>query len=96
MWVFWAFRRYSQSALPTIRQFLGESERRNGVNMVNWLKAIGENFTADYLLVALFSSGDLILVSIVLNSYGFVQPEDVRELVIDYISHLKIDIFGDI
>ena len=64
--------------------------------MVNWLKAIGENFTVDYLLVALFSSEDLRMVSVVLNSYGFVPLENVRELVVDFISFRKTDIFGDI
>lgn len=64
--------------------------------MVNWLRAIGDNFSVDYLLLALFSSGDLILVAIVLNSYGVISPENVRELVIDYISYRKVDIFGDI
>ena len=64
--------------------------------VVNWLKAIGDNFSVDYLLLALFSSGDLILVAIVLNSYGVISPENVRELVIDYISYRKVDIFGDI
>ena len=63
--------------------------------MVNWLKAIGDNFSVDYLLLALFSSGDLILVAIVLNSYGVISPENVRELVIDYISYRKTDIFGE-
>ena len=64
--------------------------------MVNWLKAIGENFTVDYLLVAFFSSEDLRMVSVVLNSYGFVPLENVRELVVDFISFRKTDIFGDI
>lgn len=63
--------------------------------MVNWLKAIGDNFTVDYLLVALFSSEDLRMVCVVLNSYGFVPLENVRELVVDFISFKKTDIFGD-
>ena len=64
--------------------------------MVNWLKAIGDNFSVDYLLLALVSENDLILVSIVLNSYGFVPFENVGELVVDFISYRKTDIFGDI
>lgn len=63
--------------------------------MVNWLKAIGDNFSVDYLLLALVSENDLILVSIVLNSYGFVPFENVGELVVDFISYRKIDIFGE-
>ena len=63
--------------------------------MVDWLKAIGDNFSVDYLLFALVSEKDLKLVSIVLNSYGFVPFENVGELVIDYISYRKIDIFGE-
>lgn len=64
--------------------------------MVNWLRAIGDNFTVDYLLLALFSKEDLFIVSTVLNSYGFVSVENVRELVVDFISYSKTDIFGDI
>lgn len=63
--------------------------------MVNWLKAIGDNFSVDYLLFALVSENDLILVSIVLNSYGFVPFENVGELVVDFISYRKTDIFGE-
>lgn len=64
--------------------------------MVNWLKVIGDNFSTDYLLLSLFSNEDLKIVCIVLNSYGVVSLENVRELVVDYISYLKIDLFGDI
>ena len=64
--------------------------------MVNWLKAIGENFSVDYLLLALVSEKDLIIVNIVLNSYGFIPIENVGELVVDFISFKKTDIFGDI
>jgi len=64
-------------------------------DMVNWLKAIGDNFSVDYLLLALVSEKDLILVSIVLNSYGFVPFENVGELVVDFISYRKTDIFGE-
>ena len=64
--------------------------------MVNWLKAIGENFSVDYLLLASVSEKDLIIVSIVLNSYGFIPIENVGELVVDFISFKKTDIFGDI
>ena len=63
--------------------------------MVNWLKAIGDNFSVDYLLLALVSEKDLIFVSIVLNSYGFVPFENVGELVVDFISYRKTDIFGE-
>ena len=63
--------------------------------MVNWLKAIGENFSVDYLLFALVSERDLKMVCIVLNSYGFISLENVGELVVDFISCRKIDIFGD-
>ena len=63
--------------------------------MVNWLKAIGENFSVDYLLFALVSEKDLKMVCIVLNSYGFVPFENVGELVVDFISYRKIDLFGD-
>ena len=64
--------------------------------MVNWLKAIGENFSVDYLLLALVSEKDLKIICIVLNSYGFIPLENVVELVVDFISYRKTDIFGDI
>lgn len=63
--------------------------------MVNWLKAIGDNFSVDYLLLALVSERDLLLVCIVLNSYGFIPLENVGELVVDFISYRKIDVFGE-
>ena len=34
--------------------------------MVNWLKAIGDNFSVDYLLLALVSEKDLKIICIVL------------------------------
>lgn len=80
---------------PQVANFWRIKLEENGVNMVNWLKAIGDNFTVDYLLVALFSSEDLRMVCVVLNSYGFVPLENVRELVVDFISFKKTDIFGD-
>lgn len=64
--------------------------------MVNWLKAIGDNFSVDYLLLALVSEKDLKIICIVLNSYGFIPMENVGELVVDFISYSKTDIFGDI
>lgn len=63
--------------------------------MVNWLKAIGDNFSVDYLLFALVSERDLLLVCIVLNSYGYIPIENVGELVVDFISYRKIDVFGE-
>ena len=64
--------------------------------MVNWLKAIEENFSVDYLLLALVSEKDMRIICIVLNSYGFIPIENVGELVVDFISFKKTDIFGDI
>ena len=63
--------------------------------MVNWLKAIGENFSVDYLLLALVSEKDLKIICIVHYSYGFVPFENVGELVVDFISYRKTDIFGE-
>lgn len=63
--------------------------------MVNWLKALGDNFSTSYLILSLFSNEDFEIVKAVIGSYGFISEENVKEAVIDYISWSKIDLFGE-
>lgn len=59
------------------------------------MKAIRDNFSVEYLLFALFCEKEQEMVNIILNTYGYISKENIKELMIDYISYKKIDIFGD-
>ena len=66
--------------------------------MVNWIRVISEQFSIGYLLLALYCKEDLRMIGMFLSSYNYDfwdNPDYVSDLVVDCISHCKINVFGD-
>lgn len=66
--------------------------------MVNWIRVLNEYFSIYYLLWVLYSKEDLKMIGAFLNSYNYEfwnKPDYVSNLVVDCLSHYKINVFGD-